>query len=205
MSAPRRILIVTSGPLWRNPRVLKEATALGQAGFDVEVLAPAYFDRHEAIDRDILRTAPFRKTTIDLRANAAAPRLRALVSRLSTRIARSLVRTGIESSRALGPASDLARRASSIPSELAIMHTEAAFAAAPRLLAAGRRVAADFEDWHSRDLLPSARRTRPLRLIAGLERRLLREAAYASTTSEAMADALMAEAAARRPVVIRNV
>src|SRR5665213_735058 len=54
-----RILIVTSGPLCRNPRVLKEATALGEAGYAVTVLAPVSLNRYEAFDREILRTAPF--------------------------------------------------------------------------------------------------------------------------------------------------
>lgn len=207
--AAARILLVTSGPLWRNPRVHKEALALGNAGYDVTALAPAYRDDHEALDAPLLAGAPFRKLTIDLRpgGNAARPwaRVKALAARASTRLARTLARGGLETVEALGPAADLARRARELPADLTILHTEVAFAAGPSLLEAGRRVAADFEDWHSRDLLPDARRSRPIRLIEALERRLQRGACYTSTTSECLANALQAAFGGARPVVLRNV
>jgi glycosyltransferase involved in cell wall biosynthesis len=71
-------------------------------------------------------------------------------------------------------------------------------------LAGGRRVAADFEDWHSEDLLPDDRRLRPLGMLRQVEQALLRGAAYVSTTSEAMAAALWARHGGVRPEVITN-
>jgi len=61
------------------------------------------------------------------------------------------------------------------------------------------------EDWFSEDLLPEARKGRPVRLLKHLEKRLLCEGAHSSCTSEAMADALVKEYRCRRPLVIRNV
>lgn len=72
------------------------------------------------------------------------------------------------------------------------------------MLRRGRRVAADFEDWHSEDLLPAARRGRPIGLLRELERTLLLRAAYTSTTSHALSDALAHRHAARPPQVLTN-
>jgi glycosyltransferase involved in cell wall biosynthesis len=69
----------------------------------------------------------------------------------------------------------------------------------------GRRVAADFEDWYSRDLLPEAQRSRPLRLLREVEHWLLHSASYVSTTSQAMALAMHAASGGRVPEVVYNV
>jgi glycosyltransferase involved in cell wall biosynthesis len=205
MSAPARILIVTAGPLCRNPRPYKEATALAAAGYAVTVLAPAYTERYEELDRALLRGAGFAKLELNLRVRDPGLRPAAAASRLLTRWARYCARYGLQSAQALGPVTRLTGLALRQPADLTIVHTEVGFAVGVRLARQGRRIAADFEDWHSRDLLPAARRSRPLRLITALEQTLLRTAAYASTTSEAMAAALQAAAGGPRPVVIRNV
>jgi len=201
----KRILIVTSGPLCRNPRVLKEATALGEAGYDVTVLAPARLERSEAFDRDIMRAAPFRKLTVDLLPRPGPVGWRRMAIRSTTWLARRAGRFGIESAEAFGPVRALARAAAAQPADLTLVHTELGLAVGARLLAAGRRVAVDFEDWHSRDLLPQAQEGRPRRLLLRLEAEMIRKAAYASAPSEAMAAALHAAYGGPRPVVIRNV
>jgi glycosyltransferase involved in cell wall biosynthesis len=73
-----------------------------------------------------------------------------------------------------------------------------------RLLQQGRAVAADFEDWHSEDLLPEARRHRPIRLLRSLERDLLRLASYTTTTSTALADSLHRTYGGKKPFVVTN-
>ena len=59
-----RILIITSGPLCRNPRALKEASTLGAAGYDLTVATVASHARFEAYDDAILANAPFRKISV---------------------------------------------------------------------------------------------------------------------------------------------
>jgi glycosyltransferase involved in cell wall biosynthesis len=204
MRPAQTILIVTSGALSRHPRALKEATALGQAGFAVTVLTVENHASSAAYDRELLRDAPFRRVTLDHLARRGLPAWRSAASRLGTRLARSAVRFGIESPQALGPARQLGRMARDLPADLTIVHTEMPFWIGCELLGRGRRVAADFEDWHSRDLLPEARTARPMRLIARLERTLLTGGAYASTTSAAMARALQAASGGAAPVVITN-
>jgi len=73
-----------------------------------------------------------------------------------------------------------------------------------RLLAEGRRVAADIEDWHSEDLLPHERSYRPLGLLRTDEAALLKTATYTTTTSHALSDALHARYGGRKPAVVTN-
>ncbi|MBL9216330.1 MAG: glycosyltransferase [Opitutaceae bacterium] len=205
MAAPARIVILTTGPLCRNPRAYKEALTLGAAGHAVTVVTVASQPQFEAVDAGLLRDAPFRKVAVDLLSPSAGARLRRFAARAATWLARRAVRAGIESARALGPAAGgLAALARAHPADLTIVHTELGLVIGEQLRQAGRRVAVDFEDWHSRDLLPAARAARPLRLLAAVETSLLRHAAYASAPSHALAAALAASAGGPVPVVITN-
>ncbi len=199
-----RILIVTSGPLSRNPRALKEAGTLGAAGHDVTVLTVANQERYEAYDRTLLQTAPFRKIFVDHLGRTRRTRAFALRDRTLTWAARRALRWGWQSAAALGPVGSAVRIARGFRADLTIVHTELGLAIGDALVRRGQKVAADFEDWHSRDLLPDAQRGRPLHLLRAYEARLLRRAAYASTTSQAMASALAAQYAAPEPLVLRN-
>jgi glycosyltransferase involved in cell wall biosynthesis len=62
----------------------------------------------------------------------------------------------------------------------------------------------DLEDWFSEDLLPEARRQRPVGLLRKLERDLLQHAAHATCPSQAMSVALSAEYGCPAPTVIYN-
>ena len=60
------------------------------------------------------------------------------------------------------------------------------------------------EDWFSEDLLPEARRGRPVDLLGELERRLLRRASFASCPSQAMSQGLVEAYGCAAPAVIYN-
>lgn len=196
MPRPRKILIITNGALCRNPRVLKEATTLGLAGHDVRVLNVRNHAPSVAIDAGLQRDAPFRVESLDGLARSA---------RLRGRLAREAVRRlGWQSPEALGPCSALLRRARAANADLTIVHNEVAHVIGTQLVADGRRVAADLEDWHSEDLLPADRAHRPLRLIRETEAFLLRHAVHTTTTSHALAAALHQRHGGRRPHVITN-
>lgn len=200
-----RILIITSGPLCRNPRPWKEAVALSRAGHEVVVLTVRNQAAAEAHDRELLRAAPFHRETIDLLPGFGTNPLTVFRRRLIVWAARqAAARLGLSSARALGPAGALLRRARHRPADLTIVHNEAPHWVGRRLLALGRRVAADFEDWHSEDLLPARRRERPLALLRANERSLLERAAYVTTTSDALAGAMAARYGSRAPAVITN-
>jgi glycosyltransferase involved in cell wall biosynthesis len=204
MSVPR-ILIITNGHLCRNPRPLKEAHTLGRAGYDVTVLAVRNHAASEIIDRDLLQGAPFRHESVDMLPGFATSRVMVFLRRLLLWAARqAAAKTGLETIRALGPAGALLRRARRLPADLTIVHNEVPHWVGTRLLGDGRRVAADFEDWHSEDLLPTQRAQRPLGLLRRVEQTLLTQAVHTTTTSHALAAALHARYGGRFPVVITN-
>jgi glycosyltransferase involved in cell wall biosynthesis len=184
--------------------VLKEATTLSAAGFEVTVTSIANTESFEDYDRELLRGVAFRRVALDRLSRRPAGRLMALAERGVTWLACRAVRIGWESPLSLGPYYALRKLALGTPADLTIVHAELPFAVGASLIARGRRVAADFEDWHSRDLLPASRSTRPLRLLDKTERLLIRRAAYTSAPSQAMATALQAEYGGSPPVVIPN-
>lgn len=199
------ILIVTNGPLCRNPRVVKEADTLGRSGHDVTVLAVRNHAPSEVFDAKLLETAPYRRVTVDMLPPAGGLSLTAFRRRFGQWFARRATQTfGWQSPRTLGPARSLLRRARALPADLTIVHNEVAHHVGLRLLAEGRRVAADIEDWHSEDLLPHDRVARPLQLIRDNERGLLHRAVHTTTTSHALAAALHERYGGRRPHVIAN-
>ena len=201
MSRLGRILVLTNGPLARNPRVFKEASALGAAGHEVTVLGVRNHRPSVALDAALVdRAACFRHEQIELLDGPRAWLLRARI-----RLAREIASRGPRSSvHTLGPAAALLRAARARPADLVIAHNEIAHWAGLRLLDSGRRVAADIEDWHSEDLLPADRAGRPLALLRRVERDLLHRAACVTTTSEALAEALHARYGGRRPEVLPN-
>src|SRR5262249_33436983 len=88
--------------------------------------------------------------------------------------------------------------------DLCIAHSEPGLHAARALMRRGRRVGVDMEDWFSEDLLPEARRHRPLALLRALETLLLACSAFASSTSRTLCDALARNYGCDAPTVIYN-
>lgn len=199
---PARILILTNGPLCRNPRVVKEAETLGRAGYTVKVLHVQTSSAFETLDAGLAQSAPYQRETIDLRSGAGLAPLWRRARHWASREA--CARWGWETAGALGPAPSLHRRARAWPADLTIVHNEVAHAVGLQLLRSGRRVAADIEDWHSEDLLPADRARRPLGLLRRQEKELLHRCEYTSTTSHALADGLFARYGGRKPEVITN-
>lgn len=200
------ILILTATHLCRNPRVVKEATALGAAGYDVTVMTVSFQERFERMDRELLQGLPFKRVTVDYSAGDRWTRLRDFIRRAKTRAARALLEyTPLESASALGPAGPLLRRARAFPADLTIVHTEIPIWIAVHLLRDGRKVAVDIEDWYSEDLLHADRRGRPVCLLRRAEDYVLNRCVYSLATSHSMADALVAAFHCPRPLVLRNV
>lgn len=198
MSTPANILILTSGSLARNPRPAKEAAALAAAGHRVTVLHPGEGEANDRIDRDLAERGGFANPVLDQPVGG-----RLFRRRLGRWLAIRAIAVGLEDVAALGPGRALLARAARIPADLTIVHNEIALWAGRRLLGR-RRVAADIEDWYSEDLPEQERRHRPLRLLRALERRLLAEAAYVSTTSAALRNALLERHGGKPAVVITN-
>jgi glycosyltransferase involved in cell wall biosynthesis len=194
---PAHILILTSGNLCRNPRPAKEAAALAAAGHTVAVLYPGENAANEAADAALAAGQGYTR-------RALPPRPSFWRSRLPRWLAYRALALGWQDARLLGEARRLWHAARATPADLTIAHNETGLWAGARLRATGRRVAADLEDWYSEDLIPSERRSRPLRLLRTLEGAHLR-AGHCSTTSAALAAALAQAYHAPTPVVVPNV
>lgn len=190
------ILILSAGPACKNPRPAKEARSLREAGYTVTYMARVFNPRLQQLDEQLTREGGYIRHVV--------PEDSRLSRKLLTWLARQLSRTGLGSVHALGEHRRLLNAAQAHPADLIIAHSEVPLWVGRRLLRQGRLVAADLEDWHSEDLLPSARRHRPLRLLRTLERDLLREAAFCTTPSGVMADALHRRYGGTRATVLTN-
>ena len=72
MNGKKRISILTASHLCRNPRVVKEATALGAAGYDVTVLSVSTQAEFERLDLDLVRELPFQRKVVDFTGRMVA-------------------------------------------------------------------------------------------------------------------------------------
>jgi glycosyltransferase involved in cell wall biosynthesis len=205
LATPAKILILTSAHLCRNPRVVKEATTLGAAGYDVTVMSISVQARFERKDRELMRGLPFKRVTIDYAADNWRARTADFVQRAATWGARRLCSEfELETAQTLGPAAALLGFARSFPADLTIVHTEIPIWAAQHLIRDGRKVAVDVEDWYSEDLLFADRQSRPIQLLRKAEAFALQHAAYSSATAQSMADALAGAYRCPAPLVLRN-
>jgi len=202
-----RIRIFIARHLCTAPRPQKEASALAAAGHDVTIHGVWSDAALAARDEMLGAGRPWRfEPVIDCRPLSAVHRLRWWYQRARHRFARERYRrTRALSADLFGYAHHaLDAFAHRAPADLAIFHSEGGAWTADRLLARGRRVGIDFEDWFSQDLPSAARAGRPVAELQAIERRLLRELRYVLTTSHALAAALAADAGSASPAVIYN-
>src|SRR5580658_2724914 len=144
----KRIVILAGTHLCNNPRVLKEAEALGRAGYDVTVLG-VWLDSHlKHRDRTLASSFTF-IPVVDLTEGGP----RRLISRSRGKLARLGYRVaGIETRGQLGYAGrEQYHEALFQKADLYIAHSEQAMGVAADLLHRGDGVAVDMEDWFSED------------------------------------------------------
>ncbi len=204
---PGRVLIVSGFELTANPRVVKEADALHEAGHDVTVLGAIHSDRAKARISALLEGKGWRHFPVfDRTDKRLVAQSRHAAARIRARLAREAKRRlGVDHAALISPVTGaLERAALAYSSDLAILHLEPALLVGARLVAQGRRIAIDIEDWYSEDGLPEDRSHRPIALMKRCEATLLNAAAYSTTTSDALADGLASAYACPRPSVVYN-
>lgn len=203
----RGILILIQGHLSSAPRPVKEATALAEAGHNVTVRGVWSSDVLAERDRALQAGQLWHfEPLLDFRPHGLHGRTVNALTRLCGRLARErFVRWGQATPDLLGYGARAAARAAlSARADLTIVHSELGLWVGSVLRRRRLRVGVDFEDWFSEDLLPEARRTRPVRWLQALEGDLARACPYVLTTTNALADAISRAYEAPLPTVIYN-
>ncbi|WP_316832711.1 glycosyltransferase [Pedobacter aquatilis] len=198
-----RICIITHTHLSRNPRVLKEAKALAEAGYEVHVLNSIYSEQLAKNDLRLLNTESIRITHI---SDLSKKDLRSLIDRVIKKAGGLLVKyLKFETCYALGYAPNRYLKISkSLKADLYICHQELPLYIGTKLINAGYNVAFDIEDWHSEDLPEKRRISRPVALLRYAERFALTKGMYCTTTSMALAQQLSKTYNTKQPTVIYN-
>lgn len=194
--------IVTGAHLCRNPRVVKEATALCEAGHRVTVLGPATDPQLSELDAALVREGGFEHhVVVDVQPGSPTRTRHRLVRRLAVE---GVSRFGWQRAEALGYGVQTTLRAArEVDADLIIGHQEVGVYVAAQLLREGYRAGADIEDWHSEDQLLS-RPQRPQRILRESEASVLRLGFHVTTTSESLARALADRYRAPTPSVLYN-
>ena len=200
-----RVCIVTPNPIGSNPRVVKEADALCEAGHDVTVVATRTHDRVEPRDLALMQRIQWRLLRIDLRSRLQ--RWPGRVVQLAAR--KAFVMFGGEplAERATSNfTAALSRAALQVPADLYIAHYPAAL---PAAAAAARRHGAAFaydaEDFHPGDWPDHPAHDVDRLLLREIEHRYLPLCVYVSAAAPLIADAYAQAYRIDRPRVLLNV
>ena len=202
-----KIVLLTANSLCHNPRAMKEAQTLARAGHEVSVLGAWLDPAFKTRDLRLIETIPFEFIPVlDFTLPGLGNELARFARRAGNRAAHHLYGlTGWQTPFQLGYSlRRFIKQALQCRADLYIAHSEPCLYVGWQLLRRGMRVGIDMEDWFSEDLLPEARRHRPLRLLRFLERELLVRGAGAFCPSQAMSKALAKEYECTPPTVIYN-
>lgn len=199
----QHICIFTQSHVSLAPRVVKEANVYAQAGYHVTVYATWYDADLLEDDRKSLHSKIMYKSGVDLLVwNSTL----SIICRFKRMFGRQLVKQfGIQSRAALGYGFyRYLRQLERENADIYIGHQEMGMALAKCLIKRGKKVAFDFEDWHSKDLLSKDRAFRPIKLLEDLECFVLEKALYTYTTSFTMAAAMSTYYNTKIPKVLYN-
>lgn len=203
----KSICILTQSHLCRNPRVVKEANALAKAGYKVTILTTfTYADMLEE-DLKLIDTEKINFKGIINMIPSQSEKWYRLKQRLVRRIAGEVIgRFKWENILALGyDYRTNLKAAIRENADLYTCHQEMSTVIGCKLIERGFKVAFDFEDWYSHDLLSDANRTRPINLLTKYEKFALQNSVLNYTTSESMANAFAEFAHIKPPKVLNNV
>jgi glycosyltransferase involved in cell wall biosynthesis len=204
-SLPEKICIITQSHLCRNPRVLKEAITLAAAGYEVCILTGII--SADLYQQDLEAIKAFPNLSLQVVSDLSASTIYSFTDKLFHKLGRLFTRN-FKTETILSLGYGTARyynKAKAIKAQLYICHQELATCIGTKLLNADFKIAFDFEDWYSEDLLSDARAERPINLLRRVESVALNKGIFCVTTSNALAKKLSAVYACPTPEVIYNV
>ncbi len=201
-----RVCLLSPGQPSTNPRLVKEADALAEAGYRVQALCGVWADWAEATDRELLRDRSWRCRYVGGRPGEE--RLLYHWTRLRYAAGRRLAPLGPSRDRSLRwglsrVGEELRRAALASPADLYIAHYPGALAAAAEAAARhGGRLGYDLEDFYSdRGAVDGPR----LALIESCERRYLPRCDFVTAASPGIARGYRDKYGIPEPVCILNV
>jgi glycosyltransferase involved in cell wall biosynthesis len=200
------VCLVTTGQPSTNPRLLKEADALVEAGHRVHVVCAHWAAWADESDQVLLASRRFSCTYVGGRPGSAK-HWSTRVRRRAARLAASIAPVHFVAQRAVCRVSaDLAHAASGVHADLFIAHNigalPAAHAAARRQ---GSRLGFDAEDFHS-GMWPAAAAPAPEQaLVQRIEQRLLPLCDYVTASSPLIAAAYARTYGIPLPATVLNV
>ncbi|HVF70739.1 MAG TPA: hypothetical protein VM940_03935 [Chthoniobacterales bacterium] len=191
MTTPCRICLVTSAHVSANPRLVKEADALVEEGFDVTVVAIDMNEGLRLLDRTVLESRPWKIEKVS-RRHIFIYALQTILQRAARFL---LGLTKIDNVRLARLAHDrldwrLSRAAGNVAADLYLAHTVAglgpAFTAAQKN---GAKLGFDAEDFHTEELTPAQRNSGDQVARDIIQQRLLPRCVHLSASSPLIADA----------------
>jgi glycosyltransferase involved in cell wall biosynthesis len=207
MHRPVDVCIITQMHVSLNPRVVKEADALSEAGYQVAVISPDYSVWGREADKEF-DGRPWKIVERPQFGPQAPPATR--LAELTRRaIAGVAVNLGIEHPAVLHAARNpvapaLIDAAKRQPASLYIGHLAGLPAAAIAALHHRAKYAYDAEDFHPGDLPETPENSLTNRMVRQIEAQYLPGCAYMTAASPGIADAYAAEYGIHSPTVILN-
>jgi glycosyltransferase involved in cell wall biosynthesis len=205
-----RVCIITQLHLSMNPRAVKEADALTEAGYDVEIIAADFSKAAREADAAFI-DRPWR-VVANAKFGPSAPwliRSRELLRRGAARLLVS--KFGLDHPFIMRPAwhpsaPDLVAATRRVEADLYIAHYVAALpAAAIAARSRGVRYAFDAEDFHLGDAPEGEEHELGRRMTRSIESRYLSGSAYVTAASPGIAHAYRQAYGIRLPTVVLNV
>ena len=205
----KKICIVTTRHISYNPRVLKEADTLHQAGYKVSVVTVNNHSVQRSFDEDLMRTRKWTLLTVNFRREVTSERYLwlylSIKHKLFAVLARLTFKMGI-AERAINKAYDhLLRKAKQEQADLYIVHHPEALGIGFRASQANRsKFAYDAEDFHT-GMSESVTSFKEEKNIAFVEKKYLPYCNYITAASKGIGEAYIDKYAIGHPVTILNV
>jgi len=203
----KKICIITTRHISYNPRVLKEADALFENGFDVSVVTVNNDSRQRQFDEELMKTRGWKLQTANFRKEYKAEKARwlylSLKQKLSIFLSGITLRYGIAERAAEKAFDDLVRLARAEKADFYLVHHSEALGVGFKA-ARARKVPFGFdaEDFHTdmNDLVGLKKAT-----FGYLEKKYLPHSSYLSAASDGIAKAYQEKYNIPLPVTLLNV